>query len=183
MNVLDIILLLLLLFGMAIGFMRGLFVELASLIALLAGIYGAIHFSNYAAKFLENQVDWEQKYITAAAFAITFIIIVIIISLAGKALTKLADFAMLGIVNKLLGALFGLLKTAFILSIILVIFEKINPTLLLISDETKETSALYIPVYGLAPMVFPIILDIAKSTEEEDNNTENPEESQTPDIN
>lgn len=158
MSVIDIILILLLLFGLIRGFMRGLFVELASLIALLAGIYGAIHFSNYAATFLENQVDWEQKYISAAAFAITFIIIVLVISLAGKALTKLADFAMLGIVNKLLGALFGVLKTAFILSIILVVIEKINPTLLLISEESKEESALYYPIQILAPTVFPIIL-------------------------
>lgn len=159
MNVLDIILILLLLFGLIRGFMRGLFVELASLIALLAGIYGAIHFSNYAATFLEKHLDWEQKYIAALAFAVTFIIIVIVISLAGKALTKLADFAMLGIVNKILGAVFGVLKTAFILSIMIVVIEKISPTLLLIGEETKEESALYHPIHNLAPMVFPIILE------------------------
>lgn len=167
MSVLDIILILLLLFGLVRGFMRGLFVELASLVALLAGIYGAIHFSNYAATLLENQVDWEQKYISAAAFAITFLVIVLIITLAGRALTKLADFAMLGIVNKLLGAAFGFVKTAFVLSIILVIFEKISPTLLVISDDRKEGSVLYNPIYSLAPKVFPIILEEREKLENE----------------
>ena len=166
MSVLDIILILLLLFGLVRGFMRGLFVELASLIALLAGVYGAIHFSNYAATFLENHVEWEQKYVSAVAFAITFIVIVLVITLAGKALTKLADFAMLGIVNKILGALFGLMKTVFILSIVLVVIEKINPTILLISDETKEDSALYNPIHNFAPSIFPILLESKEELEE-----------------
>lgn len=178
MNFLDIILIVLLLLGLIRGFSRGLFVELASLIALLAGVYGAIHFSNYAATFLENHVEWEQKYITAVAFAITFFIIVLVITLAGKALTKLADFAMLGILNKILGALFGLMKTAFILSILLVILEKISPTLLLISEETQEESALYLPIYDFAPSIFPILIEskdvILEELEEEPSETETP---------
>ncbi|HLT34061.1 MAG TPA: CvpA family protein [Aquaticitalea sp.] len=166
MGFLDIILILLLALGLIRGFMRGLFVELASLVALLAGVYGAIHFSNYAATFLENHVDWEEKYVAAAAFALTFIIIVLVITLAGKALTKLANFAMLGIVNKLLGALFGLMKTAFILSILLVIIEKISPTLLLINEETEEESALYTPLHNFAPSIFPILLESKEELEE-----------------
>ena len=46
MNVLDIIILVLLVLGLINGFRKGLFVEVASLVALVAGIYGAIHFSN-----------------------------------------------------------------------------------------------------------------------------------------
>src|SRR5690606_5199861 len=99
-------------------------------------------------------------------FAITFIIIVLVITLAGKALTKLADFAMLGILNKILGALFGLMKTAFILSILLVIIEKISPTLLVISEESKEESALYTPLHNFAPSIFPILLESKQVLEE-----------------
>jgi len=52
MNVLDIILGALLLFGLVRGFMKGLFVEVASLVALIAGVYGAIHFSSFTAILL-----------------------------------------------------------------------------------------------------------------------------------
>lgn len=182
MSVLDIILVLLLLFGLVRGFMRGLFVELASLVALLAGVYGAIHFSNYAATFLKNHVEWEQKYISAVAFAITFIVIVLVISLAGKALTKLADFAMLGIVNKILGALFGVLKTAFILSIVLVVIEKINSTVLIIRDDTKDEASLYYPIHDLAPMIFPILLDAKELIEEQEMDTKEGEKIDTEKI-
>ncbi len=93
MSIIDIVLAALILFGFIRGLFKGLFVEIASLLALVLGIYGAIHFSYFAAGFLESKVDWSEKTINIVAFAITFVIIVLAISLAGKALTKLADFA------------------------------------------------------------------------------------------
>ncbi|MGB1309138.1 MAG: CvpA family protein, partial [Oceanihabitans sp.] len=140
------------------GFMKGLFVEVASLVALVAGVYGAIHFSYYAASFLENKVEWGEKYINIAAFAITFLIIIIAISLAGKALTKLADFAALGVLNKLLGGVFGALKIGLILSIVLVVFNRMNNTIPFVSEAELEDSILYKPVKMLAPMIFPSII-------------------------
>ena len=110
MSVIDIVLGALLLFGLIRGFSKGLFVEIASLLALVLGVYGAIHFSFYVSNYLNPQVDWSEQTMNIVAFAITFVIIVIAISLAGKALTKLADFATLGILNKLLGGVFGALK-------------------------------------------------------------------------
>ena len=77
MTVIDIILGALLLFGLIRGFMKGLFVEVASSVALIAGVYGAIHFSNFAADLLESRLDWDEKYINIVAFAITFVIIVL----------------------------------------------------------------------------------------------------------
>lgn len=159
MNVLDIVLGSLLLFGLVRGLMKGLFVEVASIVALILGVYGAIHFSDFAASFLENRVDWEEKYINITAFAITFIIIIVVIALAGKALTKIADFASLGILNKLLGGVFGALKIGLILSIVLIIFNKMNSNIPLIEDHEMEDSMLYKPVKSLAPIIFPSIAD------------------------
>lgn len=166
MNVLDIALGALLLFGLIRGFYNGLFVELASLAALILGIYGAIHFSDFAASYLENHVDWNEKYINMAAFAITFVIIVIVISLAGKALTKLADFAALGLLNKLLGSVFGILKIGLILSVVLIIIEKANKTIPYISEGDLNDSILYNPVKSLTPMLFPDLIHIEESDEE-----------------
>ena len=171
MTVIDIILGALLLFGLIRGLTKGLFVEVASLIALIAGVYGAIHFSNYATHFLESRVDWDEQYINIVSFAITFIIIVFTISLAGKALTKLADFAALGMLNKLLGGLFGFLKIGLILSIILMVFSSMNKAIPFVDDEAIEDSILYEHVRSLAPMIFPDILEDTEEKEEEANNT------------
>ena len=169
MAVIDIVLGALILFGLIRGLMKGLFVEVASLVALIAGIYGAIHFSNFAADFLMEHVEWNEKSINITAFAITFVIIVLAISLAGKALTKLADFAALGFLNKLLGGVFGGLKIALILSIVLLLFTKLNKTIPFVSDEELESSVLYEPVKSLAPMILPSLLDSEDKVEESDS--------------
>lgn len=167
MNVLDIVLAALILFGLVRGFLKGFFVEIASLVALIAGVYGAIHFSNYASDFLMSKVEWNEKTINITAFAITFIIIVLAISLAGKALTKLADFAALGLFNKLLGGVFGALKIGLILSIVLIIFDKMNKSILFVDKNNIESSTLYNPVKSLAPIIFPSIIN-----EDSEENTE-----------
>lgn len=166
MAVIDIILAVLLLFGLVRGLMKGLFVEVASLVALIAGVYGAIHFSNFAAEFLDSKLDWDEKYINIVAFATTFVIIVLVIALAGKALTKLADFAALGILNKLLGAVFGALKIGLILSVVLIVFDNLNKTIPFADKEDLEDSVLYQPVKALAPMIFPSILTKGKDDSE-----------------
>src|SRR5690606_14004559 len=106
MSVLYIVLIVLIFFGLVRGLMNGLFVEIVSVVAFIAGVYGAIHFSHYAATFIGENSEWTEYTIQIVAFASTFLIIVLAITLAGKALTKLASFPALGIVNKLLGALF-----------------------------------------------------------------------------
>ena len=172
MSVLDIILLILLLLGLINGFRKGFFVEVASLVALVAGIYGAIHFSNYAAEFLMEKVDWNEKTVNITAFAITFIVIVLVIALAGKALTKLADFAALGMLNKFLGAIFGIVKMAVILSVILIIFDSFNQNLPFTDKEDLENSTLYEPVKSLIPNFFPLILEKKSEILNETDETE-----------
>jgi len=168
MGIFDIIIAVILVFGFVRGLMKGLFVEVASLAALIAGVYGAIHFSYYVGDFLKEKVSWSEQYITLASFAITFAIIVLAISLLGKLFTKLADFAYLGWINKILGGVFGTLKLALILSVVLLVFDKFNNTIPFVNAEEKEKSILYEPVRKLAPMLFPsLIKDGSDDTEEE----------------
>ncbi|MBU2949887.1 CvpA family protein [Tamlana agarivorans] len=167
MGVIDIVLGALILFGLVRGFLKGLFVEVASLIALIAGVYGAIHFSNYAADLLQEYTKWEEQTINIVAFAITFVVIVLTIGLAGKALTKLANFAALGIVNKLLGGIFGALKIALILSVILNIFDRVNHTLTFLEEDTVKDSILYEPVKSIVPLIYPSIMAETEKLKEE----------------
>jgi len=160
MNTFDIIIAALLSFGFIRGLMKGLFVELASLISLIAGVYGAIHFSYFVGNFLKDSVDWEEQYISIVAFAITFIAIVIVISLLGKLFTKIANFAALGVLNKILGGIFGVLKFGLILSILLIIFDKLNTTIPFVTAENTEESILYEPVKELAPLLFSDFLTV-----------------------
>lgn len=154
MSFLDIVLGILLVWGLYKGFVNGLFVELASLVALIAGIIGAIHFSYIAGDYLSLNMDWNERYIKIASFLITFIAIVLIVHFAGKLLTKIADFAMLGILNKIAGGIFGALKVAVILGALLIFFERATASLNFINEETKVDSILYTPVRDIGAFVF-----------------------------
>ena len=158
MNVFDIVIAALLIFGFVRGVMKGLFVEVASLAALIGGVYGAIHFSYFIGDFLKEAVSWDQEYVSLAAFAGTFITIIVTIALLGKMLTKLADFAALGVINNILGGVFGAIKIGLILSVVFIFFGKMNDTISFVKKETLDESILYAPVKKIAPTIFPSII-------------------------
>lgn len=158
MNVFDIVITVFLLFGFVRGIMKGLFIEVASLVALIGGIWGAIHFSYFIGDYLKESVTWTEKQVSLAAFAITFILIIVAVSLLGKFLTKLADLAALGMVNKILGGIFGLVKIGLVLSIIFIFFDRMNSSITFIDKKTIEESILYQPIKSVAPTIFPSII-------------------------
>ncbi|SHI41095.1 CvpA family protein [Pseudozobellia thermophila] len=158
MGFLDIILGLLLLYGLYKGIRNGLFIELASIIALVAGIYGAIHFSYYAGDYLSQNMNWEERYINTAAFVITFIAIVIAVHFAAKLLTKVASMAMLGLLNRIAGGIFGVVKVAVILGALLIFFERVNQSTGLVEKDRMEDSVLYEPIKKIGEFVFSKVL-------------------------
>jgi len=168
MGILDIVLGLLLIYGLYKGLKNGLFIEIASIIALIAGLYGAIHFSYIAGDYLSKNMDWNERYINLTSFIITFIIIVLVVQLVGKLLTKIVDFAMLGLLNKLAGAIFGALKVAVILGALLVFFDRANSSINLIKSETLEESVLYEPIKEIGALVFSKVLKEKVDSETEE---------------
>lgn len=162
MNTVDIILSLVLLYGLVRGLFRGLLAELASLVGIVAGIYGAVHFSHFLGDLISSLGEWKPQYVNLISFAVTFILIVFLVSLAGKMLTKVAAFAALGIVNKLLGGVFGLLKSAFVASVIIMFFKATNERIEIVEDRTLDESVLYSPVEGIAPIILPSIIKQVK---------------------
>lgn len=158
MSFLDIVLGILLLFGLIKGLKNGLLIEIASLVALIAGLYGAIHFSYIFGDYLSEQFSWDGKYINLIAFIITFVIIILLVSLVGRLLTKLVDFAMLGLLNRIAGGIFGILKVAVLLGAILIFFHNSIFKFGIIKEENIESSVLYEPIKDIGAFVFSKVL-------------------------
>lgn len=158
MGYLDVILGLLLVYGLYKGLKNGLFVEIASIIALVAGLYGAIHFSYIAGEYLSQKMLWDERYVNLSAFLITFIVIVLAVHLAARLLTKIANFAMLGLLNKIAGGVFGVLKVAVILGALLIFFDRTNSSFGMVKKETVRESILYEPIKEIGAFVFSRVL-------------------------
>lgn len=170
MNYIDIVLGILLVLSAIGGFRKGLIAEVAALAALVLGIWGAIEFSHITSEFLVENFDWKWDHLNIASFFITFVVIVILVHIIGSTVNKMAETVMLGFVNKLAGLVFGILRGALFLSIVLVIFDKIDEDVEILSKDTKENSRLYEPIRNFAPSLLPFI-----NFWDDDNNSDNDE--------
>ena len=156
-NYFDFIIAIFLLWSAYRGITKGFLIMAASLAALVLGVWGAIRFSHLTAALMISFFSMETKYLALISFALTFVIIVILVHLLSRALDKLVKAVALGLVNRLAGLLFGLLKTAFLISIFLVILNGIDNRVPFIPEEHKENSLLYRPLSRLAPAIFPFL--------------------------
>jgi len=155
MNILDIILLIPLAWGAYRGFRKGFIIELASLAALILGIYAAINFSYLIGDWLNENIDWKEKYLNIIAFILTFVIVIIVVHWTGKIIEKFIDILMLGFLNRILGLFFGIIKAGFIMSVLIFLINVFDDDQKLLTPKLTNESLLYSPVASFAPYIIP----------------------------
>jgi len=72
-----------------------------------------------------------------------------------KILEKFVNLLALGLFNKLGGVLFGMLKIVFVLSVIILVINKIDKKGMIISEKMQKSSILYKPICKVAPAIIP----------------------------
>ena len=153
MNYLDIIIaIILLLFGVK-GFRKGLIIEVVTLLAFAVGIYGAMHFSDFTAEHLKEFMEINPKYLNTTAFVLTFILLVILVNIIGRMVTKLIQAMNLGFFNKLGGALFGMAKGVLLCSIMVMVLNNFQ-LIGIVKPEVREQSKLYSYIEETVPYVY-----------------------------
>jgi membrane protein required for colicin V production len=157
MNWLDAIIIVILILSLVNGFINGFVKEVASLAALILGIWGAIKFSTFTAAKLYDYFDMTGHYVGVIAFIITFGMIVVVIHFIGIIADKIVNAASLGFINRLLGIVFGLIKSILIMSVVFVVLNAIDARRPFLPKKTIEESRFYNPISDVAPAIFPII--------------------------
>ena len=161
MNYFDIIIIIPLLWGAYKGFKKGLIIEAASLVALFLGVWGGVKFSSISANYLSKMFDVSEKIMPLISFSITFILIVITVYALAKMLQKVIKMVALGLINKVAGAAFAVLKFALIISVVLTLVNNVNSEIGFIEPEMENSSLLYKPISSLAPSVIPGLQNIS----------------------
>lgn len=157
MNWLDAVIVVVLILSLVTGFINGLVKEVASLAALILGIWGAIRFSSFTAAKLYDYFDMTGRYVGIIAFLITFGLIVVLIHFIGILADKVVNAASLGFINRILGIVFGLLKSVLIMSVFFVVLNALDARRSFLPKKTIEESKFYNPISDIAPAIFPII--------------------------
>jgi membrane protein required for colicin V production len=137
------------------GFMKGLIVEAATFVAFCLGVWGGMRFSGMVAALIKEKFEWNSPYLPIVSFAITFLGIVILIYFIAKLIQRMAEGMALGPINKIGGAIFGALKFALVMSVVIFIIDSIESSYPMVSLKTKEASLLYKPVGKIAPILIP----------------------------
>lgn len=160
MSILDVILLICFIPALIQGLKKGFISQVISIVSLIAGVWMSFEFSTAVSAWLAQYVEASEKLLKIASFAIIMIGVFIILGIVGKSLEGILKFVMLGWLNRLLGVVFAFIKTGLVIGIVIILFNSLNNSLNLVSEETLEQSVLYPPLKDMAYTIFPYLKEI-----------------------
>ncbi|MDP1620717.1 MAG: CvpA family protein [Bacteroidales bacterium] len=151
LNFIDYIILVILALFVIQGYRKGIIISLASIAALVLGIYVAVHFSNYLDATLMEHLKPSRKWLPILSFSITFLLVVIAVMIVGKLTERLVDVIGMGFFNHLGGAVLGVVKGVVLISILFFIFTSIDAKGKWLAEKDKQDSFFYSQVAAVFP--------------------------------
>jgi len=155
MNYLDMFIAVLLIWAVFRGFTRGFIMQLTILAALALGVYAALKFSDFTAAQLEGRLDVNSETLFLVAVAITFILVFFAVNLTGRMIEKVVESVDLSFLNRLMGVILSLAKTAIILGVLLSYLNRLDQKFSFLPANTREHSIFYKPLTGITKKIFP----------------------------
>ncbi len=153
MNYLDLIIAVVLVWAFYSGYKKGIIYMLISFLAIIVGLYAAIHFSYLIVELLSQWLHKNPDELAIMSYIITFIIVFALLHLTGKLLDKFLEAVALGFVNRIAGGALSVAIKLVVLSLILWLFDQGNQMFPLVKQETLNESKLYKPVKDLSPVI------------------------------
>jgi len=164
MTLLDIFLLgPLLWFGFK-GAKNGAVMEFVQLLAIVSGVFIACKFSHVLSQYLHL----ETEYAGIIYFAVTFMVVVSLLFLAGYIVDAFIKMMMLGWLNRLRGVVLALAKTILFLSVLIFYFNEIDRNQTLLPKSERDKSLLFHPLESIAPKIMPTLTKFWENPTNED---------------
>jgi membrane protein required for colicin V production len=155
MNVIDMFILVLLVYAVFKGIRRGFVLQLASLAALLAGVFAALRLSHFTAHVISGHWNIGYEYLYMVSVAVTFILVFVLVNLTGEWVDNMVDAARLSPLNKLAGAVFNVIKVMIITGLFLVCIDRVDSRVHFVPEKIRTGSLFYKPVTSAVLFLFP----------------------------
>ncbi|MFK5951922.1 MAG: CvpA family protein [Desulfobacterium sp.] len=126
MNSFDVIVMVIVVLGLVRGAFRGFVKEIASIVGVVAGFYGASVYYTMAGDLLVPWVD-VATYREFLGFFVTFMLIVVGVGLGANLLRYVLKIALLGWVDRFCGMMFGAAKGGLVCVVIFIIATTFMP--------------------------------------------------------
>jgi len=146
---LDIVFAVVLVLAVIKGYQRGLVVGLFSLVSVIIGLAAAVKLSAAVAGYIGETVKVSEEWLPVIAFALVFIVVVVLIRIGANAIEKAIEVVMLGWLNKLAGILLYVIIYTLVFSVLLFYAEQMK----LIQPATIEKSVTYSYIQPWGPKV------------------------------
>ncbi|MAV66291.1 MAG: CvpA family protein [Flavobacteriaceae bacterium] len=143
MNLIDSICLIILIYGSYKGFKNGIVGELLSFLGILLGIYLSKTYYPIVDEYLATIFDSTNQLVSLISVILIFSVTIILTKILSKVITKALNVMALGLLNKLIGSIFGLLKYLLILCIITFIFSQANDIFVFIETNKIEETQIF----------------------------------------
>lgn len=160
MNTLDIILIICLSAALIEGLVRGFTEQIIALVSIIAGTWAAFKFSQLVCSMLQPYLQISEKVLYVIVFVLIIVVVILLLRLLGKVIKASIKFVMLGWLDRLLGALFALIKVSLIIGIVIILFNTINSSYHIVSESVMENSVIYVPMKRFAYGVFPYFKEL-----------------------
>lgn len=157
MATIDIILLCCFIPGIIRGLSKGFLEQALALAGIVLSVWAAFHFSSLVCAWLKPYVNISETMLNVVSFALILVVISLVVLLVAKLLTKVAELAMLGWLNKILGLVFALAVNALIIGVFIVLFDTINTKFELVKPDVLDASIVYTSLRDLSYLVFPYL--------------------------
>ncbi len=157
MNTLDIVILLLFIPGIIRGLSKGFLEQAISLVGVVLSVYLAYHFSDFACDIIKNYITVSETVLNVIGFAAILVVVLLLVMLLSKLVTKVAEMASLGWLNKVLGLVFALCTTALVIAILIILFDTVNVKFELVKSTILQDSVLYGHLKDFGYFVFPYL--------------------------
>ena len=143
MSYLDIFFGIIIAWGAYSGFSKGLIKELASIVGVIAGIFLVKNYYQYLD--LKLKPIFESDTILISFFSVILILFITIIlsNIIAKLLTKVLKIIALGLLNRIIGSFFGMIKTVLFLCVFVFIFSNLNKVIEITEREQLNQSFFY----------------------------------------
>lgn len=146
----DIILLILAAFGAWGGYKEGFLMEIISVIGMILGIFLGFKLMGEGMIFLEEKFNVDKSTLPYISFIVIFLLVVFGVRLLGALVKNSLDKSFLGSADQALGALLGVFRTLFMVSVVLWILDSLRLTP---RESWVEDSWLYPFTAKLAPAI------------------------------
>ncbi len=155
MCTLDIILAICLSAALIQGIIKGFTEQVIALVAIIAGTWTAYKFTGLVCSMLQPYLNMSDRILHVIVFILMIVAVILVLHLLGKVIKASIDFVMLGWLDKLLGAVFAVLKASLVLGILIILFNTLNSAFNIVPESATDGSVLYGTLKRIAYTVFP----------------------------